>query len=137
MASRPPTPGKPARKRASKAAPAQPAADSAAPQAPEDLLRAGLKAFRLESLLGLMPPKAAQPPAVPGLGFGGLDSFGFRKFEDVFDQRVGAALRRMGWPGPEEFQALQAEVTQLKAELAALRRPTPAPASRPPARGKR
>lgn len=134
MARKPPSPVQPARKRAAaKASPAaggrtratQDVADAPAPAAhrPEDLLHAGLKAFRLESLLGLVPPPAAPPQGgVPGLGFGALDSFGFRKFEDVFDQRVASALRHLGWPEPETVQALQDEVQQLRSELEALRR---------------
>lgn len=131
MARQPSSPRGPARKPApAKAAPqarsgaGRRGADAAAP-APrsEDLLQAGLKAFRLENLLGLVPPPAAPAkPGMPGLGFGGLDTFGFRKFEDVFDQRVATALRHLGWPEPEAMQALHDEVRQLRAELEAVRR---------------
>jgi hypothetical protein len=102
-------------------------ADTTPPQTPEDLLRAGLKAFRLENLLGLGAAGATPPEsALPGLGFSALDSFGLRKFEDVFDQRVAGALQRLGWPEPETVQALQQEIEQLRAELDALKTP-PAP----------
>ncbi|HMN21561.1 MAG TPA: poly granule associated family protein [Ottowia sp.] len=134
MARKPPSPAQPARKRAA-ARKAAPAAASRAKTArggadvqasarrPEDLLHAGLKAFRLENLLGLVPPPASPPQAgMPGLGFGALDSFGFRKFEDVFDQRVASALRHLGWPEPEAVLALLDEVQQLRSELEALRR---------------
>ena len=144
MARQPSSPRQPPRKQArAKAAPAgrskagaRSGTQDAPASGPEDMLRAGLKAFRLENLLGLAPPPAAPAQSgMGGLGFGGLDTFGFRKFEDVFDQRVAAALRRMGWAGPEQFQALQQQVEQLQAELDRLRRARRAPA--PPARGDR
>ena len=85
----------------------------------EGLLRAGLKALDnvrndvakrqanvIEGLLGIGQGK------VPGLG---LDSFGIRKFEDVFDQRVATALQRLGMPDAAEVQALRDEVAQLEA----------------------
>ena len=132
-----PSPAKRPRKSPGSAAPATPpVAEPAAPKSPEDLLHAGLKAFKLENLLGLVPPGAARAEAgASSRGFGALEGFGLRKFEDVFDQRVAAALRRMGWAGPEQFQALQQQVEQLQAELARLRRARRAPA--PPARGDR
>lgn len=118
----------PERARSSRPAPGTTGADTTPPQTPEDLLRAGLKAFRLENLLGLGTTAGATPPesALPGLGFSALDSFGLRKFEDVFDQRVAGALQRLGWPEPETVQALQQEIEQLRAELDALKTP-PAP----------
>lgn len=117
----------PERARSSRPAPGTTGADTTPPQTPEDLLRAGLKAFRLENLLGLGAAGATPPEsALPGLGFSALDSFGLRKFEDVFDQRVAGALQRLGWPEPETVQALQQEIEQLRAELDALKTP-PAP----------
>jgi hypothetical protein len=89
----------------------------------EGLLRAGLKALGnvrddvarrqsnvIEGLLGI--GKTDAPRAFPG-----LDSFGIRKFEDVFDQRVATALQRLGMPTLEEIQALRDEVRQLREQL--------------------
>lgn len=102
----------------------------------EDLLYSGLKAFKLENLLGLVPPGASRAEGgAASRGFGPLEGFGLRKFEDVFDQRVAAALLRLGWAGPEQFQALQQQVEQLQAELDRLRQPRRTPA--PPKRGSR
>jgi hypothetical protein len=101
----------------------------------EGLLRAGLKALGnvrddvakrqanvIEGLLGIGQGKfeAAGAKAGLGRGFPGLDSFGIRKFEDVFDQRVATALERLGMPGAEEVQALREEVAQLRERLAQL-----------------
>lgn len=90
----------------------------------EGLLRAGLKALGnvrddvarrqnnvIEGLLGIH--KTDPPRAFPG-----LDTFGIRKFEDVFDQRVATALQRLGMPTAEEIQALRDEVKQLREQLA-------------------
>ncbi|MGJ7615598.1 MULTISPECIES: phasin family protein [unclassified Variovorax] len=93
----------------------------------EGLLRAGLKALDtvrhdvakrqanvIEGLLGIRQGK------VPS-----LDSFGIRKFEDVFDQRVATALQRLGMPGAQEVQEVQAlrdEVAQLRERVAQLER---------------
>jgi hypothetical protein len=87
----------------------------------EGLLRAGLKALGnvrddvvkrqthvIESLLGVKVNDAAA-------------GFGFKKFEDVFDQRVATALERLGlMAGAQEIAALRDEVRQLREELAAL-----------------
>ena len=124
-----PTPSRRKRAAAPAPAPVEPAPAAGGLPSTEELLRAGLKAFRLENLLGLgqhaKAPRAEAP--APGLGFPSLDSFGFRKFEDVFDQRVAGALQRLGWPTADDVAALHAEIEQLKAEVAALRQ---APASR-------
>ena len=103
-----------------KAAPA--ARKTAEPGKAEGLLRAGLKALDtvrhdvakrqanvIEGLLGIRQGK------VPS-----LDSFGIRKFEDVFDQRVATALERLGMPAAQEVQALRDEVAQLRARVAQL-----------------
>ena len=134
----------PRRQPAARKAPAKPAeACAAAPTglpSTEELLRAGLKAFRLENLLGLGQHTKPQHPEAhaPGLGFPSLDSFGFRKFEDVFDQRVAGALQRLGWSGPQEVAALRAEVERLSAEMAQLRPRAPKTAApKPAARGRR
>ncbi|MET3444347.1 hypothetical protein ABIC94_005157 [Variovorax paradoxus] len=102
----------------------------------EGLLRAGLKALGnvrddvakrqanvIEGLLGIGQGKfdAASAGKAPlTRGFPGLDSFGLRKFEDVFDQRVATALQRLGMPAAEEVQALREEVAQLRERLAQL-----------------
>ena len=114
----------PARKAAGprKAVPVARKTAAAAPGKAEGLLRAGLKALDtvrndvakrqanvIEGLLGIRQGK------VPS-----LDSFGIRKFEDVFDQRVATALERLGMPGAQEVQALRDEVAQLRERVAQL-----------------
>ena len=136
MASKTTAPTPPRRQRATAPAaapaPAEPPPAAAGLPSTEELLRAGLKAFRLDNLLGLGPhaKTAGAPAPAPGLGFPSLDSFGFRKFEDVFDQRVAGALQRLGWPGPDDVAALRAEIAQLKAELAQLRKAPRKPAAK-------
>jgi Poly(hydroxyalcanoate) granule associated protein (phasin) len=132
MATRPDETAK-SKKRAAPASKKAPAVKKKAPAArkpaarpgkAEGLLRAGLKALDnvrndvakrqanvIEGLLGIGQGK------VPGLG---LDSFGIRKFEDVFDQRVATALQRLGMPGADEVQALRDEVVQLRERVAQL-----------------
>lgn len=108
-----------------KATPAASAVKSAKPAAKEaggaeGLLRAGLKALGnvrndvvkrqthvIESLLGVRVNDTAV-------------GFGFKKFEDVFDQRVATALERLGLPDAHEVQALRDEVEALRARLTAL-----------------
>lgn len=116
----------PAKKKApvAKKAPTAAKKPAAEPGKAEVLLRAGLKALDnvrndvakrqanvIEGLLGIGHGK------VPSLG---LDSFGIRKFEDVFDQRVATALQRLGIPGAGEVQALRDEVAQLRERVAQL-----------------
>lgn len=43
-----------------------------------------------------------------------IDPFGFRKFEDVFDQRVASALDRLGVPAPDVLILLMQEVEALR-----------------------
>lgn len=103
----------------------------------EGLLRAGLKALGnvrddvakrqanvIEGLLGIGQGKfdatAGATKAPLTRGFPSLDSFGLRKFEDVFDQRVATALERLGMPSAQEVQALRAEVARLRERLAEL-----------------
>ena len=101
---------------------------AAKPAGAEGLLRAGLKALGnvgtdvvkrqthvIEGLLGIQKTDAGG--ARPAAGFPGLDSFGIRKFEDVFDQRVASALERLGMPSVAEIQALRDEVKQLREQL--------------------
>ncbi len=113
-----------ARKPAATTAPA--ASKVASPGKAEVLLRAGLKALGnvrddvvkrqtnvIEGLLGIQP----KGDAAPVRGFPSLDSFGIRKFEDVFDQRVATALQRLGMPTLHEVQALRDEVRELREQL--------------------
>ncbi|MDP9994744.1 hypothetical protein J2W28_005083 [Variovorax boronicumulans] len=129
-----------AKKKAAAPRKAVPAAKktTAAPGKAEVLLRAGLKALDtvrndvakrqanvIEGLLGIGQGKtdaAAGAKAALTRGFPSLDSFGIRKFEDVFDQRVATALQRLGMPSAEEVQALRDEVTHLRERLARFER---------------
>ena len=102
----------------------------------EGLLRAGLKVLGnvrndvakrqanvIEGLLGIgqgKPDVAKGAKAAIPRGFPSLDSFGLRKFEDVFDQRVATALQRLGMPSAQEVQALREEVARLHERLAQL-----------------
>ena len=67
----------------------------------------------IESLLGVRAAEELKARAFPG-----LDNFGFRKFEDVFDQRVATALERLGMPSAQEIEALRDEVRELREQLA-------------------
>ncbi len=116
------------RKRGSAPAVARQAVPATPSGAAGGLLRAGLKALGnvhhdvverqahvVESLLGARAAEKLKAHAFPGAG-----SFGFRKFEDVFDQRVATALERLGMPAPREIETLREEVRQLRAQLDAL-----------------
>ena len=126
-----------------KAAPAAkaPPADTAAAgtNKAEALLRAGLKALDnvrsdvakrqanvIEGLLGIGQGKADAAGAKAALtrGFPSLDTFGIRKFEDVFDQRVATALQRLVMPCADEVQAMRDEVAHLRERLAKLEKPS-------------
>ena len=139
----------PARKAAAKKVQkAPPAAPDAKPGA-QGLLRAGLKALDnvrndvakrqanvIESLLGIAPARPDADGKKPaGRGFPGLDSFGIRKFEDVFDQRVATAMQRLGMPSAQEIQELREEIRQLREQLARLEAGGHEPGKRTP--GKR
>jgi hypothetical protein len=89
----------------------------------DNLLTVGLKVFgqpnrMVESLLGI--PKgtptgkrpAGKKTPLDQLG----DTLGFRKLEDVFDQRLAAALERLGIPSAEELATLREQVRQLMEE---------------------
>lgn len=134
----------PARKVAARktAAVKKAAAAPATKKTAEGLLRAGLKALGnvrddvarrqthvIEGLLGIhksdKSDKADAPRAFPG-----LDSFGIRKFEDVFDQRVATALQRLGMPTADEVQALRDEVKDLRERLALREAGAKAPATK-------
>ncbi|MDL9999982.1 phasin family protein [Variovorax sp. J22P240] len=119
------TPAKKAAPRKRAAAKKAPAPESlpANPAVPSEqagakgLLRAGLKALGnvrddvvkrqtnvIESLLGM-----GKAPS--------LDTFGIRKFEDVFDQRVATALERLGMPSAQEIQELREQMRQVLEHL--------------------
>ncbi|MFT4267999.1 MAG: phasin family protein [Xenophilus sp.] len=137
-----PPPPRPRRAAARQQDPAEPKEDPGA-----SLWRAGLKALDtvrqdaarrhasvIESLLGIAPVRrVVEEAATPRGVFPGLDAFGLRKFEDVFDQRVAAALERLGMPTRDELLALRA---QLDAVLAQLERLDAAPAAKPAAKKK-
>ncbi|MDH6170392.1 hypothetical protein M2282_005562 [Variovorax boronicumulans] len=121
-----------AKKTAAKTKTKTTAKTAAAPGKAEGLLRAGLKALDnvrndvakrqanvIEGLLGIGQGKVDATAAKAALtrGFPSLDSFGIRKFEDVFDQRVATALQRLGMPSAQEVQALRDEVADLRERL--------------------
>lgn len=132
----------PARKTtaARKAAPRKKAAAASAPSAEDPgnakgLLRAGLKALGnvrddvvkhqtnvIETLLG-MPKKSgdAGGRSAAARAFPALD-IGLRKFEDVFDQRVAAAMQRLGLAGAQEIEALREQVRVLQERVEQLER---------------
>jgi len=107
----------------------------------KDILTAGIQALGtvhgeavarqsrvFESLLGIggtrdvSPSRESEPTTNPlkdSLGTV-LDPFGFRKFEDVFDQRVARALQHLALPTAAAFAELQAEVLRLRARVAVL-----------------
>jgi len=116
-----------------KAVPAKKGASAKKAAAPDQqagaqgLLRAGLKALGnvrndvvkrqtnvIESLLGMGQPKSKGD--APTRGFG-LESFGIRKFEDVFDQRVATAMQRLGMPTAQEIQELREQMKLLLEHL--------------------
>ncbi|MNX17296.1 Poly(hydroxyalcanoate) granule associated protein (phasin) [compost metagenome] len=130
---------KAAPRKAAPAAKAPPADTAVGTNKAEALLRAGLKALDnvrndvakrqanvIEGLLGIGHGKADAAGAKAALtrGFPSLDTFGIRKFEDVFDQRVATALQRLGMPSADEVQALRDEVAQLRERLAKLEKPS-------------
>lgn len=71
----------------------------------------------IETLLGIAPAAAGAEPRLNLPGLPGLDAFGMRKFEDVFDQRVAAALERLGMPTRDELQALHDKLDQVLVQL--------------------
>jgi hypothetical protein len=110
-----------------KAAPAKKAVAPDPKAGAQGLLRAGLKALGnvrddvvkrqsnvIESLLGIGQPKSKGD--APQRGFG-LESFGIRKFEDVFDQRVATAMQRLGMPTAQEIQELREQMKLLLEHL--------------------
>ena len=133
---------KPVRKRAAPRADATAPGDQDAP-APSGLWRAGLKALDtvrqdvtrrhtnvIETLLGIAPPRTGAEGKQATRGFPGLETLGLRKFEDVFDQRVAAALERLGVPTRDEMAALRAQLDEALAQIERLQSGTPAPRKR-------
>jgi hypothetical protein len=133
---------KPARKRAAPRADAAAPGDQDAP-APSGLWRAGLKALDtvrqdvtrrhtnvIETLLGIAPPRTDAEGKQATRGFPGLETLGLRKFEDVFDQRVAAALERLGVPTRDEVAALRAQLDEALARIERLQGGTAAPRKR-------
>ena len=125
---------KPARKSVPRKSASSPIAPSEALlKTPKNLLTAGIKALSnahdeavarqsrvFESLLGLGSHRdgkrdAPEAPAAPT-----LDPFGFKKFEDVFDQRVAKAMQHLGVPTVEAFAELVAEVERLREAIGRL-----------------
>ena len=112
-----------------------PVPEAAAPS-PKNMLTAGIKALTsaheeafarqsrvFESLLGLgqkrddaATDERSSAPRVATT----IDPFGFKKFEDVFDQRVERALQHLGVPTAEAFADLTAEVERLRETVARL-----------------
>ena len=102
------------------------------PPRAKNILTAGIKALTnaheeavarqsrvFESLLGLGQRREAEKAASP-IAATTLDPFGFKKFEDVFDQRVARAMEHIGVPTAEAFAELKAEVERLRETVARL-----------------
>jgi hypothetical protein len=76
-----------------------------------------------ESLLGFGAGRSKSGDAgesTQSLAATAVDPFGFKKFEDVFDQRVARAMVNLGVPTAEAFAALSAEVERLRETVARL-----------------
>jgi len=106
------------------------------------LLRAGLQALGnvrddvvkhqtnvIETLLGMPKTSDLGGKSAAARAFPALD-VGLRKFEDVFDQRVAAAMQRLGLPSAQEVQALREEVRLLQERIEQLERGGETPARR-------
>jgi len=98
------------------------------------LLRAGLQALGnvrddvvkhqtnvIETLLGMPKTGDLGGKSAAARAFPALD-IGLRKFEDVFDQRVAAAMQRLGLPSAQDVQALREEVRVLQERIEHLER---------------
>ena len=118
----------------------EPVETSKAPRPSKNILSAGIKALAnahgeavarqsrvFESLLGLTQHGDARRDANLASGekssaqTSSLDPFGFKKFEDVFDQRVARTLQRLGVPSAQVFADLTTEVERLREELARIK----------------
>ena len=109
------------------------AADPGASAPPTQLLiDAGIKALGsagddmvsrqgrvFEAILGVNPAQAWVEPVQQAakIAEAAPDPFGFRKFEDIFDQRVARALERLGVPSADDVRALRDEVQALRKAL--------------------
>jgi hypothetical protein len=90
-----------------KAAPANDKPVQRTSPSPKELLQAGLSA------LSLPRAESAMADGLSKIA----DSFGFKKLEDVFDQRVASALERIGFPSVQELSRLVERVEALSALL--------------------
>lgn len=97
------------------AAKRRPAAAAPAPSAPASMLESGIQA------LARARKQAESGPAKVMASL--IDPFGFRKLEDVFDQRVAGALERLGWPNAAALAELLREVEDLRKRVARLEKP--------------
>lgn len=106
------------------------------------LLRAGLQALGnvrddvvkhqtnvIETLLGMPKSGDAGSRSAAVRAFPALD-IGLRKFEDVFDQRVAAAMQRLGLPSAQEVQLLHEQVRLLQERVEQLERGGESPTRR-------
>ena len=85
----------------------------------------------IETLLGFGKSSAFAEAAAPRT-FPGLD-LGLRKFEEVFDHRVAAAMQRLGLPDALEAQTLREQVRELRERIEQLegrQKKPPAPRKR-------
>jgi poly(hydroxyalkanoate) granule-associated protein len=67
--------------------------------------------------------------------FGAKAAGQWGKLENIFEERVARALKKLGMPSGEELEALQNRVAELEAKLAAQPRTVRKPASRPGSAG--
>lgn len=82
---------------------------AACESAPSNVIEAGIKAFSL-----------ARERAASGTGnvvASLMDPFGFRKLEEVFDQRVASALERLGMPSAQALAELTEQLKLLTARV--------------------
>ncbi len=105
------------------------------PRTSKNILTAGIKALAnahgevvarqsrvFESLLGLGQRRDGNTTSGDKPSSGTApDPFGFKKFEDVFDQRVARTLQRLDVPSAQAFADISAEVERLRAEIARIK----------------
>ncbi|CAN5313245.1 hypothetical protein BH11PSE9_BH11PSE9_05380 [soil metagenome] len=96
--------------RAKPAKQANPAAPAHTPNSAAAMLESGMKALERARKSAENGPAAKVVASL-------IDPFGFRKLEDVFDQRVASALERLGQPSPEVLIALLEEIQSLRARV--------------------
>ncbi|SCK58344.1 hypothetical protein VAR608DRAFT_6221 [Variovorax sp. HW608] len=130
----PATKAAPRRKPAARKPEATPEPPAQGTGSAKGLLRAGLQALGsvrddvvkhqtnvIETLLGMPKTSNVSGRSAAARAFPALD-VGLRKFEDVFDQRVAAAMQRLGLPRAEEVQALHEQVRLLQERIDRLER---------------